>query len=724
MALTSKEKLVVVKAFAPANPLPLDAREIYESLAEARSYAATSPIAYAGQTIKVVENGVVTTYNLAPSEEENVNFTLQFVGGGGEGIQGVGTSATPGNISVTTVEGDTAVVKDVPVVGAFVDATVTADSETESEKTEFTYRDANNAEQKKVIYATGARKVEAGSVADKIKVTNADATGALTTTEILIGAGSVKNPTYDAENRKITLPILQADGTTQALEIALGKDMVVTSGAYNEETHEIELTLTDGSVIKIPAAELVDIYTGGATATVTIAVSSDNKITAAVKISTAEGNLLKSDENGLYVVEADFVATKQLITDGVAAAKAHADSKVAAEATARDTAIEAALTEAKEYTDTEKASAIATANGYTDTKVGNEATAREAAITAAKDEVKGYTDTEVSTALAEAKEYIDEKVGAENETSTAAIEAALTEAKEYADTQIGTAKTEVKGYTDTQVAAETSAREAADAALKTEVNGYTDDQISAAKTAVNGYTDEKVGAEVTAREAAVAGALTEAKEYTDTQIGTAKTEVKGYTDTQVEAEKTAREAAEAALKTEVKEYADTQAGNALTEAKAYTDEKVAAEVTARDEAIDDAIAAEVTARDNAITNAVSAETTAREQADAALKTEVNGYTDTQVEAAKTAANGYTDTKVEAEATARGTAIEAALTEAKGYTDTQVSAEVTARDNAITAAKTEVKGYTDTEVGSCLTAAKAYTDNAIEAIKVQWVDFGA
>ena len=535
MALTSKEKLVVVKAFAPANPLPLDAREIYESLAEAKAYAATSAVAYAGQTIKVVENGVVITYNLAPSDKEGENYKLQFVGGGEEGIKAVGTSTNAGNITVTTVDGDTVVNKDVPVVGAFVDAVVTADTETVSEKTEFTYKDAANAEQKKVIYATGTRKVEAGSVADKIKVTSADTTGALTSTEILIGAGSVKNPTYDAENRKITLPILQADGTTQALEIALGKDMVVTSGAYNEETHEIELTLTDGSVVKIPATELVDVYTGAATATVTVAVSSDNKITAAVKISTVEGNLVKSDENGLYVVEADFVATKQLIADGDSAAKAYADTKVAAEATARDTAIEAALTTAKEYTDTEKQSAITTANGYTDTKVGNEATARETAVNNALTEAKGYTDTEVSTALAEAKEYAEGLVTGENEAQTEAIAAALTEAKGYTDTEIAAAKTAVNGYTDTKVAAEATAREQADEALKTEVKGYADTQASAAQTAAATYTDTKVGAEATAREQADAALKTEVKGYTDTEVGSCLTAAKTYTDNAIEA---------------------------------------------------------------------------------------------------------------------------------------------------------------------------------------------
>ena len=458
MAILSADKLVVVKAFAPANPLPLDAREIYESLAEARAYAATNATAYAGQTIKVVEDGVVTAYNLAPSTVEGENFCLQFSGGGAGGVQSISTCSTEGNISVAEVNGETTTTKDVPVVGVLVNPVVDDDAHTltltkigataedneevvinlggaspetiisgvavasdgvsldvtkfnvEEETSEtvnvkltgvagtvtgivtstagtvtvttmqadgtatptsyalvgacinpqyvdgvltlqkvtgitdgnptfdtvtldmtaatagffnsvstieetadksagysFGYRDASGDLAETTVYETGVRKVEAGSTADKIKVTTADKTGALSAAEILVGAGSVKNPTYDAETRKITLPVLQADGTTQNVEINLGKDMVVTSGVYNTETQEIELTLTDGSVVKIPAANLVDVYTGGETETVTVAVSEDNVITASVKVSTTLGNVLKVDaDGGLIVHEDDF----------------------------------------------------------------------------------------------------------------------------------------------------------------------------------------------------------------------------------------------------------------------------------------------------------------------------------------------------------------------------------------------------------------------------------
>lgn len=63
MAIESKNLLVAVKAYAPANPLPLDARELYDSLEAAQTYAKAAN-AYAGQTIKVLQGGKYETYVL------------------------------------------------------------------------------------------------------------------------------------------------------------------------------------------------------------------------------------------------------------------------------------------------------------------------------------------------------------------------------------------------------------------------------------------------------------------------------------------------------------------------------------------------------------------------------------------------------------------------------------------------------------------------------------
>ena len=677
MAIASSDKLVVVKAFAPSNPLPLDAREIHESLAEAKAYAATSAIAYAGQDIKVVENGTVTVYTLVPSEKEGVKFDLQFVGGGGSGIQSVGTSNVAGNISVVSVEGDTAVTKDVPVVGAFVDVAVTADTETLAEKTEFTYKDASNAEQKKVVYATGTRKVEAGAKG-KVKVTNAGADGALTTTEIAIASGVA--PTYDQDSRTITLPYLAEDGSEATLTVALGKDMVVTSGTYNAETKDIELTLTDGTVVKVPAAELVDVYTGTATATVTVTVGSNNVISAAVKLSTAEGNLLKSDENGLYVVESDFTATKQLISDGDAAAKSYASGLVTAEATARGTAIEAALTEAKEYTDTEKESTIATINQTISTKVGEITTAYETAISSAKEEVKGYTDQEVAKAEAAAKEYAEGLL--EDADVSGVVADALEEAKAYTDQEAGKVSTALTNAMN----AEVEARNTAIATAKGEATAYTDQEVGKVSEALT----NAINGEVEARNAAIATAKEEAVNHTNTEVGKVSTAL----TTAVGEITTAYSNAIDAAKTELTEYIDTQDGATLTDAKGYTAEEIGKVTTAYETAIDEAIDAEVEARDTAITNAINGEVTARNTAIATAKEEAIGHTNTEIGK-----------------------VSEALTNA-------INGEVEARNTAIATAKGEATDYADTQDLATLNAAKAYTDQVAEALTVKWVDFGA
>lgn len=78
MAIESKNLLVWVKAMSRGQALPLDASEIYASLAEAENYASTSAIAYAGQTIKAkLEDGKYHSYTLQPSE---AGYVLEEIG--------------------------------------------------------------------------------------------------------------------------------------------------------------------------------------------------------------------------------------------------------------------------------------------------------------------------------------------------------------------------------------------------------------------------------------------------------------------------------------------------------------------------------------------------------------------------------------------------------------------------------------------------------------------
>ena len=78
MAIESKNLLVWVKAMSRGQALPLDASEIYSTLAEAETYASTSAIAYAGQTVKAkTEDGKYHSYTLQPSE---AGYVLEEVG--------------------------------------------------------------------------------------------------------------------------------------------------------------------------------------------------------------------------------------------------------------------------------------------------------------------------------------------------------------------------------------------------------------------------------------------------------------------------------------------------------------------------------------------------------------------------------------------------------------------------------------------------------------------
>lgn len=78
MAIESKNLLVWVKAMSRGQALPLDASEIYATLAEAENYASSSAIAYAGQTVKALtEDGKYHTYTLQPSE---AGYVLEEVG--------------------------------------------------------------------------------------------------------------------------------------------------------------------------------------------------------------------------------------------------------------------------------------------------------------------------------------------------------------------------------------------------------------------------------------------------------------------------------------------------------------------------------------------------------------------------------------------------------------------------------------------------------------------
>lgn len=101
MAIESKNLLVWVKAMSRGQALPLDASEIYATLAEAENYASTSAIAYAGQTVKAkLADGKYHSYTLQPSD---AGYVLEEIGAINESdlkqyVQVVETLPTSGQI--------------------------------------------------------------------------------------------------------------------------------------------------------------------------------------------------------------------------------------------------------------------------------------------------------------------------------------------------------------------------------------------------------------------------------------------------------------------------------------------------------------------------------------------------------------------------------------------------------------------------------------------------
>lgn len=60
--ITSKDKLVAVKAFARANPYPLDVSTVFDSLSAATSYVTNDPTSYDLQIIGVNNGGKPECY--------------------------------------------------------------------------------------------------------------------------------------------------------------------------------------------------------------------------------------------------------------------------------------------------------------------------------------------------------------------------------------------------------------------------------------------------------------------------------------------------------------------------------------------------------------------------------------------------------------------------------------------------------------------------------------
>ena len=134
--------------------------------------------------------------------------------------------------------------------------------------------------------------------------------GAESTTVKVKLDGLAQAPSYDRTSRKFSFPIIGGD----AVEIDLGKDLVVNSGTYDTATQDIVLTLVNDDTIRIPVGHLVDIYTGSEdeSGAVKITIDNDtNKVKATVNV---DGITIKKD-NGVLKADFSTLALKSVVED-------------------------------------------------------------------------------------------------------------------------------------------------------------------------------------------------------------------------------------------------------------------------------------------------------------------------------------------------------------------------------------------------------------------------
>lgn len=105
------------------------------------------------------------------------------------------------------------------------------------------------------------------------------------------------------------LSLLDAKGDVIGEGVNLGKDKFVQGGEYDPATKAIKLYFNEDHTdfLTIPVADLIDEYEGQESSTINLTIL-NHKISAAVRLSAAEGNLMKAKEDGLYVGAADIAA--------------------------------------------------------------------------------------------------------------------------------------------------------------------------------------------------------------------------------------------------------------------------------------------------------------------------------------------------------------------------------------------------------------------------------
>lgn len=327
--------LKTYKPIEMLKPYPLDTRSYFSSYSDALEFANSSTVAYEGEIISIkMENGQIAVYSLKTNEYDiGGNFILTPVGDhvSFKNVDELPIKDIEDIIYILSTDniGYIYTTEWVPLIYPKIDTINELDPSTKT-----------LASEKAIVDFVNQKISDAGEGNDSRYITNINYNKDTGDVEIVKPKSSssfnleglLHNPSYNPDTRTFTFPVF---GQETPLTVTLGKDIFIDptkENKYNLETGNIELHLNDGSIISIPARELVDIYTSSSTDSVITEISSDNIIKSNVRISSNPHNALQiipmgNDESGLFVENKDYQPN-----------------------------IDEALTVAKKYTDTVKAS--------------------------------------------------------------------------------------------------------------------------------------------------------------------------------------------------------------------------------------------------------------------------------------------------------------------------------------------------------------------------------
>lgn len=138
---------------------------------------------------------------------------------------------------------------------------------------------------------------------------------------VLDGVGVELN--YDSATGNLAM--VDASGKTLGTAVKLDLERFVTSGKYDAATKSIILYFdnktespdAERDKVSIPAGDLVDVYTAESLDKSMVLSVDGNVVKGRVKISTADGNQITLDENGLYVAKVDISGKMDKVADGV-----------------------------------------------------------------------------------------------------------------------------------------------------------------------------------------------------------------------------------------------------------------------------------------------------------------------------------------------------------------------------------------------------------------------